>query len=132
MGHGRIGKHRHHPGGVGACGGFLHMRVWYDRYHPGWFGKVGDRNYRLNPDHFHCPIINVENLWALAGEEAYKQAKDRKDGKALVIDCVEKGIFKVCGKGELPKIPMIVKAKFFSKEAEEKIKAAGGACILRA
>ena len=40
------------------------------------------------------------------------------------------GIFKVLGKGELPKQPVIVKAKFFSKDAEKKIKAVGGACVL--
>uniref|UniRef100_A0A7S4EVA0 Large ribosomal subunit protein uL15/eL18 domain-containing protein n=1 Tax=Chrysotila carterae TaxID=13221 RepID=A0A7S4EVA0_CHRCT len=40
------------------------------------------------------------------------------------------GIFKVLGKGELPDQPVVVKAKFFSKLAEKKIKAVGGACIL--
>jgi ribosomal protein L15 len=42
----------------------------------------------------------------------------------------EQGYGKVLGKGLLPKQPMIVKARFFSKSAEEKIKAVGGACIL--
>ena len=41
-----------------------------------------------------------------------------------------KGYFKVLGKGELPKIPVIVKAKLFSKTAEKRIKEAGGACVL--
>ena len=50
--------------------------------------------------------------------------------KAPVIDCVSKGIFKVLGKGELPSVPFVVKAKFFSALAEKKIKAAGGACVL--
>lgn len=36
----------------------------------------------------------------------------------------------VLGKGEMPKLPLIVKARFFSKLAEKKIKEAGGACIL--
>lgn len=39
------------------------------------------------------------------------------------------GYFKILGKGIVEQ-PMIVKAKFFSKTAEDKIKAAGGACIL--
>lgn len=34
------------------------------------------------------------------------------------------------GKGVLPSQPVIVKAKFFTKLAEDKIKAAGGACVL--
>ena len=50
--------------------------------------------------------------------------------KAPVIDCVSKGIFKVLGKGSLPEVPFVVKAKFFSALAEKKIKAAGGACVL--
>ena len=40
------------------------------------------------------------------------------------------GYFKVLGKGALPNQPVIVKAKFFSRLAEEKIKKVGGACVL--
>lgn len=40
------------------------------------------------------------------------------------------GYFKVLGKGNLPKVPVIVKAKLFSKTAEKRIKEAGGACVL--
>jgi large subunit ribosomal protein L27Ae len=43
-----------------------------------------------------------------------------------------KGFFKVLGRGVLPKQPVVVKARFFSQIAEEKIKAVGGACILTA
>jgi len=39
-GHGRIGKHRKHPGGRGNAGGQHHHRINYDKYHPGYFGKV--------------------------------------------------------------------------------------------
>lgn len=42
------------------------------------------------------------------------------------------GYYKLLGKGRLPKQPVIVKAKFFSKQAEDKIKAVGGACVLSA
>lgn len=42
----------------------------------------------------------------------------------------KQGYVKVLGKGELPKIPFIIKAKLFSKLAEKKIKKAGGACVL--
>jgi len=48
-----------------------------------------------------------------------------------VIDVVASGYFKVLGKGRLAiEKPVIVKAKFFSKLAEAKIKKAGGACVL--
>lgn len=36
----------------------------------------------------------------------------------------------VLGKGELPSLPLLVKAKYFSKLAESKIKEAGGAVEL--
>lgn len=39
-GHGRIGKHRKHPGGRGKAGGMHHHRINFDKYHPGYFGKV--------------------------------------------------------------------------------------------
>jgi len=48
-----------------------------------------------------------------------------------VFFCLQ-GYYKVLGKGNLPKQPVIVKAKFFSKSAEEKIKKAGGCCVLQA
>jgi large subunit ribosomal protein L27Ae len=41
-----------------------------------------------------------------------------------------KGYHKVLGKGNLPSQPVIVKAKYFSRSAEEKIKQAGGVCVL--
>ena len=40
--------------------------------------------------------------------------------------------FKVLGKGRIPDVPMVVKARLFSQEAEKKIVAAGGACVLTA
>ena len=54
------------------------------------------------------------------------------DAKAPVIDCTANGFFKVLGNGALPKIPVIVKARFFSKLAEKKINEAGGVCVLTA
>ncbi|KAI5065834.1 hypothetical protein GOP47_0018458 [Adiantum capillus-veneris] len=42
------------------------------------------------------------------------------------------GYFKVLGKGNAPSTPLVVKAKFFSKLAEKKIKEAGGAILLTA
>jgi hypothetical protein len=39
-GHGRIGKHRKHPGGRGNSGGQHHHRIMFDKYHPGYFGKA--------------------------------------------------------------------------------------------
>jgi large subunit ribosomal protein L27Ae len=133
-GHGRIGKHRKHPGGRGNAGGQHHHRINFDKYHPGYFGKVGMRNFHVKKNSLKChtPTVNLENLWALVGNQLRENYKDRKDGKAPVIDVVKHGFFKVLGGGELPKQPVIVKARFFSKVAERKIKEVGGACILTA
>ncbi|CAG0893190.1 unnamed protein product, partial [Darwinula stevensoni] len=86
---------------------------------------VGMRNFHIRPNKKWCPIINLDKLWSLVTEQTRKTYKDNKDGKAPVIDVVRAGYYKVLGKGVLPKQPVIVKAKFFSRSAEEKIKAVG-------
>eukprot|EP01134_Creolimax_fragrantissima_P004581 CFRG4581T1 len=123
-GHGRIGKHRKHPGGRGNAGGQHHHRIMFDKYHPGYFGKVGMRYFHKTDQQYHCPIVNLDKIWTLVSE----QTKEKYAGdstKVPVIDCVRAGYYKVLGKGVLPNQPCIVKAKFFSRQAEEKIKAAG-------
>merc|ERR1719198_846898 len=132
-GHGRVGKHRKHPGGRGNAGGQHHHRINFDKYHPGYFGKVGMRYFHMQKNKFHCPIINLDKLWTLVSEQTKGKYANAKEGDAVpVIDVTKKGYFKVLGKGVLPKQPVIVKAKFFSKLAEDKIKAVGGACVLTA
>lgn len=49
-----------------------------------------------------------------------------------LVSLFSQGVYKVLGKGSLPQQPVIVKAKFFSQKAEEKIKAVGGCCVLTA
>uniref|UniRef100_A0A6U2DTH4 Large ribosomal subunit protein uL15/eL18 domain-containing protein n=1 Tax=Chlamydomonas euryale TaxID=1486919 RepID=A0A6U2DTH4_9CHLO len=130
-GHGRVGKHRKHPSGRGNAGGQHHHRIMMDKYHPGYFGKVGMRHFHLNKNAYHCPIVNLDKLWSLVGEEArVKAAADTS--VAAVIDVTKYGIFKVLGKGQLPAQPVLVKAKFISKLAEKKIKEVGGAVQLTA
>jgi hypothetical protein len=66
---------------------------------------------------------------------AQKKAREtaaKSKAQAPVIDVTQHGIFKVLGKGQLPAQPVVVKAKFFSKLAERKIKEVGGACVLTA
>mgnify|MGYP003685829069 CR=1 FL=1 len=99
------------------------------RSHPGYFGKVGMRYFHKTNNKFFCPVINLDRIWTLVSEETRLKYADSQD-KAPVIDCVSNGYFKVLGKGELPKQPLVVKAKFFSKLAEKKIKEVGGACLL--
>ena len=90
------------------------------------------RYFHLNKNKYYCPTINTNQLWSLLSEkhrQAYKNA-DKKLEKVPVIDVTRAGYFKVLGKGIMPKIPIIVKAKLFSSKAEKKIKEVGGACVL--
>mmetsp|Transcript_2808 Transcript_2808/g.3878 ORF Transcript_2808/g.3878 Transcript_2808/m.3878 type:complete len:149 (-) Transcript_2808:1571-2017(-) len=130
-GHGRIGKHRKHPGGRGNAGGQHHHRILFDKYHPGYFGKVGMRHYHVLKNRSFMPIVNLDMLWPMLPEGTLEKAKEM-EGKAPVIDVTKKGFFKVCGKGALPEVPIIVKAKWFTSLAEKKIKQTGGACVLTA
>ena len=128
-GGGRIGRHRKHSGGRGNAGGLTHMRTAMDRYHPGYFGKKGIRTFALQRNRLHSPTINLDKVWTLVTEQSRKLYADNKD-RVPVIDVTKAGFFKVLGKGFLPSQPVVVKAKFFSKIAEKKIKAVGGACQL--
>merc|ERR1711939_850444 len=105
-GHGRVGKHRKHPGGRGLAGGQHHHRTNMDKYHPGYFGKVGMRYFHLTRNQYWKPTINLDT--------------------APVLDLLPLGYSKVLGKGRIPEIPIVVRARWFSKEAERKIKEAGG------
>merc|ERR1712121_586159 len=69
-GHGRIGKHRKHPGGRGNAGGLTHHRINMDKYHPGYFGKVGMRYFHKTMNKFFCPTVNLSKLWSLVPEDA--------------------------------------------------------------
>merc|ERR1712121_394240 len=129
-GKGRIGKHRKHSGGRGNAGGQHHHRINFDKYHPGYFGKLGMRNYHLRRNHKFAPTLNLDRIWSLVTDETRLKYKD--SDKAPVIDVVKAGYYKVLGKGCLPKQPVIVKARFFSRRAEEKIKEVGGCCVLTA
>lgn len=61
-GHGRVGKHRKHPGGRGMAGGQHHHRSNIDKYHPGYFGKVGMRYFHKTQNQFWKPVINLEKV----------------------------------------------------------------------
>lgn len=88
-GHGRVGKHRKHPGGRGNAGGMHHQRINFDKYHPGYFGKVGMRNFHLRRQHSYCPVINLDRLWGLVGTRKMDQLLKEKEPKAPVLDLVK-------------------------------------------
>ena len=128
--HGSIGKHQKHSGGPGNAGGMHHHRISFSKYHPGYFGKIGLRHYHLKRNQSFCPTVNFDNLWTLVSEQTQLNAAKNKTGAAPVIDVVLLGCYKSLGKGKLPKQSVIVKAKFFSRRAEEKVKGVSGACVL--
>jgi len=130
MGYGRVGKHRKHPGGRGNAGGQHHHRIMMDKYHPGYFGKIGMREFHLKKNLHYRPSINLDKVWSLVKKEDREKAE--KEKTTIQIDVTRLGYFKVLGKGQLPKTPIIIKAKFFSRKAEKRIKDAGGACVLTA
>ncbi|RCK59509.1 60S ribosomal protein L28 [Candida viswanathii] len=126
-GKGRIGKHRKHPGGRGKAGGQHHHRTNLDKYHPGYFGKVGMRYFHKQQNHFWRPEINLDKLWTLVESDKKEEYLTKSSASAApVIDTLAHGYGKVLGKGRLPQVPVIVKARFVSKLAEEKIRAVGG------
>merc|ERR1719231_1949677 len=129
-GHGRIGKHRKHASGRGNAGGQHHHRIIMDKYHPGYFGNVGMRHFHLLKNRKWCSTINLDKIFSVV-PGSYEAAKSAPKGKAPVIDLVQANVFKLLGNGQI-NVPVIVKAKYFTKLAEKKIVEAGGACILTA
>jgi len=98
-----------------------------DKYHPGYFGKVGQRYFHKQQLHFWKPELNLDKLWTLVPEDKREQyLSNASSSSAPVIDTLAHGYGKVLGKGRLPEVPVIVKARFVSKLAEEKIRAVGG------
>jgi large subunit ribosomal protein L27Ae len=89
------------------------------------------RVFHLKKNIHYRPTINLDKLWTLVPKNVKDEAKNKKD-QTLCIDVTKFGFHKVLGKGLLPKIPIVVKAKFFSNDAEKKIKSVGGACVLTA
>jgi ribosomal protein L15 len=60
------------------------------------------------------------------------QSKNIKKGDInglTALNLSNLGAFKILGKGKIPTIPLVIKAKFFSKKAEYKIRKSGGSCI---
>lgn len=90
------------------------------------------RQFHMKRGSTFTSTVNIDRLWSYVPEKVYDDAKANSSGPAPVLNMTKLGIFKVLGKGHLPKIPIVVQARYFSKEAELKIREAGGACVLTA
>jgi large subunit ribosomal protein L27Ae len=107
----------------------------FDKYHPGYFGKVGMRHFHLAKNARWSPVVNVDKLWTLV-PAAQKEGLSASSDVVPVLNVLEHGFSKVLGNGvcvffvailcahdaeangSLPKIPLIVKARFVSARAE--------------
>jgi large subunit ribosomal protein L27Ae len=91
------------------------------------------RHFHLVKNRSFRPVANLDQLWHLIGEQKLADAQAGKfKGQAIVVDMTDHGIYKLLGKGRIPKVPLVVKARYFSSLAERKIKEAGGVCELTA
>lgn len=85
------------------------------------------RYFHKLQNQFWKPVINLDKLWSLVPVEKRDEYLSKEKGDtAPVLDLLPLGYSKVLGKGRIPDIPMVVRARFFSREAERKIKQAGG------
>lgn len=127
-GYGRTNKHRKHPSGRGKCGGTKFMKTWFQRYHPDYFGKRGQKIYHLKKNATWAKSISATRLWSLIPTEQ-RNALMQNDA-VPVIDARAFGYHVIIG-GELSlDRPIVVKARYFTKNAEEEIVNAGGRAII--
>ncbi|KAK5329133.1 60S ribosomal protein L28 [Exophiala xenobiotica] len=84
-------------------------------------------NFHRTQNQFWKPTINLDKLWTLVPQETRDEyISGNKKDTAPVFDLLPLGYSKVLGKGRLPEIPIVVRARYVSKQAERKIKEAGG------
>ena len=89
------------------------------------------RHFHKLKNHYHCPIINLDKLWTLVGEE--KRVECAKDKSKGARDRPHRPRhLQAPRQGSAPEQPVVVKCRYISKLAEKKIKEVGGAAILTA
>ncbi|CAC27069.1 60S ribosomal protein L27A [Guillardia theta] len=125
-GHGRVGKHRKHPGGRGNSGGQHHHKIFFEKYHKKHFGKTGMRYYRKLKQNNFNKSINLDKISDKLVKNMHLHTKNSSDSFDLSLI----GMSKVLGRGRMVQKPFVIKANSFSKVAVKKIKKAGGYCIL--
>lgn len=127
-GYGRTNKHRKHSGGRGNCGGLKFMKTWFQRYHPDYFGKRGSNVYHMKKNATWATRVSSARLWHLIPED--QRSKFLTTDAVPVIDCRAFGYHVVVG-GEISvNKPIVVKARYFTKNAEREIERVGGKAII--
>jgi Ribosomal protein L15 len=129
-GYGRVGQHRKSgsKGGVGNAGrkSGKHKWSWVLRYEPDYFGKYGFRR----PNKKHYKSINLNQISNIAYSLIEKGVLKPNENGYYEIDLTEFGYDKVLSGGTLNN-KFIIKAKFFSEKALEKIKSLGSIPVMK-
>lgn len=82
---------------------------------------------RIVKDLARNKLTTPSQLWSLVpAEKRDEYLSSSKKDVVPVLDLLPLGYSKVLGKGRIPEIPLVVRARWFSKEAERKITEAGG------
>jgi ribosomal protein L15 len=82
---------------------------------------------RIVKDLTRNKLTTPSQLWSLVpAEKRDEYLSSSKKDVVPVLDLLPLGYSKVLGKGRIPEIPLVVRARWFSKEAERKITEAGG------
>lgn len=88
---------------------------------------LDERQPCLEDEEAYGVWANKSQLWSLVPAEAREAylSGEKKD-TVPVIDLLPLGYSKLLGKGRLPEVPIVVRARWVSKLAEKKITEAGG------
>jgi large subunit ribosomal protein L15 len=112
-------------GGRGKAGLHKHKWTYTVKYAPEHFGKFG---FKRPPEVVkEVKAINLKELDQLA-EKLLEQKLAEKEEDKIKINLSKLGYEKVLGSGKVTK-PLIVEAKFFSKQAIKKLEEAKGKAV---
>lgn len=112
-------------GGRGLAGLHKHKWSYIIKYEPEHFGKKGFKT----PAARRVKAINLKDLDQLA-EKLLEKKLVEKEGEKIKIDLKKIGYDKLLGSGRATK-PLIVEAKYFSKQAAKKLEESGGQAIVK-
>jgi large subunit ribosomal protein L15 len=112
-------------GGRGQAGMHKHKWSYTVKYDPDHFGKKGFKIPQAIQKEIRT--INLKDLDKKA-EQLLKEKVAVKEDDKIRINVLKLGCEKVLGSGKLSK-PLIVEAKYFSKQAVKKLEESGGKAV---
>jgi len=112
-------------GGHGKAGMHKHKWSYTLNYEPEHFGKKGFKPVVAK----EIRAINLKDLDQLT-EKLLEKKLAEKEGDKIKIDLEKVGYDKLLGSGKVSK-PLVVEAKYFSKQATKKLEDAGGKAVMK-